>query len=118
MSQAALLDQETRLRPIIPAATRLRSMMFALCWIWIMGVAVLDSYLTIRYYDYMKEENPVGLLLMKTGGLSLFIAVKKLGTLLVAGILIWVYHSWPRRGIMIVAGLGFLQGVLLLYLFL
>jgi hypothetical protein len=117
MVGAQLVERRATFSASYLSGSRYRDLAFVCCWFFIMSVSVMDSYLTIYYHDTMYEENPAGRLLLAQGGLSLFIAVKKLGTILVAGILIWLYHWYPNKAACVAGGVGLLQAALLLYLF-
>jgi hypothetical protein len=81
---------------------------------------VFDSLLTIRLHDQMmhSELNPMGraLLYLDSGGVGYLIAVKGLGTILAASIVLVLFWRRPSWGQAVVTGLAIFQLGLLLFL--
>jgi len=75
--------------------------------IFIIGlVSVFDTYLLIIYSPYLKqlEQNPLGQYLLDVGGLTLFVEVKALATLLVVGFSFYLIKTkwrWAIYGVLI-----------------
>lgn len=89
-------------------------------WLFVIFVSVFDSLLTIRLHDQMmhSELNPMGraLLYLDSGGVGYLIAVKGLGTILAASIVLVLFWRRPHWGQAVVTGLAIFQLGLLLFL--
>ena len=77
---------------------------YGIMWLAIGVISSVDLYWSIVYQSqlYEIELNPLGRLLisMDNGGVSLFMAVKMLGTVAALGVLVVLYHwrqsiAWP-----------------------
>jgi hypothetical protein len=89
-------------------------------WLFVIFVSVFDSLLTIRLHDQMmhSELNPMGraLLYLDSGGVGYLIAVKGVGTILAASIVLVLFWRRPNWGQAVVTGLAIFQLGLLLFL--
>jgi hypothetical protein len=89
-------------------------------WLFVLFVSVFDSLLTIRLEDEMmhSELNPMGraLLYLNSGEVGYLIAVKGLGTILAASIVLMIFWRRPSLGMIVVTGLACFQLWLLLVL--
>lgn len=97
-----------------------RTALFYGLWTFVLFVSVYDSLLTIRLEDEMmqSELNPMGraLLYLNSGEVGYLIAVKGLGTVLAASIVLMIFWYRPPVGVMVVTGLACFQFWLLLVL--
>jgi hypothetical protein len=93
---------------------------FIMSWLTIVLIAVYDWFLVIasKYVIMQAELNPVGRWLLKVnhGDISLFLAVKVTGTVIVAAILIVLFESRPRLGLSVCIGIAAVQLGLLAWL--
>ncbi len=93
---------------------------FFVLWQIIGCVSAFDAYLAMKYRDELFEEerNPLGqlLLILNQGDPALFLGVKFMGTMMVLGILVNIYHSRPQWGLAIAKGVAAYQLSLLAYL--
>ncbi|MBC7819368.1 MAG: hypothetical protein IAG10_20990 [Planctomycetaceae bacterium] len=93
---------------------------FFLLWQIIGCVSAYDAYLAMKYQESLvsHEQNLLGrlLLLVNDGDPALFLGVKFMGTMMVLGILVNLYHSRPQRGLVIAKGVAAYQIGLLAYL--
>jgi hypothetical protein len=66
------------------------------------------------------EQNPVARMIMAEDGwkVSRFVGIKMFGTILVLGILMWLYHIRRQHALIIGFTLALFQGLLLMYLLL
>jgi hypothetical protein len=89
-------------------------------WLFVIFVSVFDSLLTIRLHDQMihSELNPVGraLLYLDSGGVGYLIALKGIGTILAASIVLILFWRRPSWGQAVIMGLAIFQLGLLLFL--
>lgn len=89
-------------------------------WLFVIFVSVFDSLLTIQLQDQMmdSELNPMGraLLYLDSGDVGYLIAVKGVGTILAASIVLVLYWRRPQWGLAVIAGLAAFQLGLLLFL--
>jgi hypothetical protein len=89
-------------------------------WLFVIFVSVFDSLLTIELEEQMmvSELNPVGraLLYLDSGDVGYLIAVKGLGTILAASIVLVLFWRRPKWGLTVVSGLALFQLGLLLFL--
>jgi hypothetical protein len=92
------------------------------CWIFIGAVSSIDTGLTVKFHSGLKEheQNPVARLILAADGweVSRFVGIKMFGTILVLGILIWLYHIRRQHALLVIATLTVFQGLLLMYLLL
>jgi hypothetical protein len=88
--------------------------------LFVIFVSAFDSLLTIQLHDQMihSELNPLGLALihLDSGEVGYLIAVKSIGTILAASIVLVLYWRRPTWGLAVVAGLAIFQVGLLLFL--
>ncbi len=70
------------------------------CCLIIGGVSLIDTWLIVRHAEILQvtEENPVGRLLLHVGNgdVSLFVACKLLGTVVVLTTLIWLSSNYSQ----------------------
>ena len=101
-----------------PCAARI----FLTLWLFVIFVSVLDGYLALRYRDtlWLHELNPVGRALLSLGDGHVWplLAAKFAGTVIAAGVALWIFEQRPRWGITIAAYLALAQLCLLLFLLL
>ena len=94
--------------------------LFALAWLIVLYVSILDGYLLCHTRDVIAamERNPLGNCLISFAGGSvwLFLLLKVIGTTLVGMSLLVIYRSHQRIGLTIVFWLAALQVGLLLFL--
>ena len=78
---------------------------FFVLWQIIGCVSAYDAFLAMKYRNelWQMEQNLLGrlLLFINDGDPSIFLGVKFLGTTMALGILASLYHSQPKRGIVI-----------------
>ena len=90
------------------------------CWIFIGAVGALDTHLTVKLRDGLKEneQNPIARMILSFDGwdVSRFIGVKMFGTILVLGFLIWIFRKHKKYGLIFVVSLAVFQAMLLFYL--
>lgn len=69
---------------------------FAICFLIITFVASVDVYWSVKLADHLleAEQNPIGVWLIQTGGVALFMACKLFGTVLAMSFLTLL---WNRR---------------------
>jgi hypothetical protein len=100
----------------------LKNHVFAALWLTVIGVSVYDGYwvLANRAWINTTERNPVGRLLLhwNAGDVWLLLAVKALGTLLAAVVLLVLYWTWPRIGWIACSATAVFQFGLFLFLYL
>ena len=93
---------------------------YGIMWLAIGVISSIDLYWSIVYQSqlYEIELNPLGrfLIAMDNGQVSLFMAVKMLGTIAVLGALVVLYHwrrstAWP-----VMTSIFVFQSVLLVYI--
>lgn len=67
-----------------------------------------------------EEQNPIARLIMAADGwkVARFVGFKMFGTILVLGILMWLYHIYRTHALMVGLTLALFQGLLLMYLLL
>ena len=96
------------------------ALIFPALWLFIGLVAAFDTYLTVKYQDYLieHEENPLARALLQLDGWepSLLIGSKFLGSLMVLGILTALHMRNRRLGLTVAGGLAAFQFGLLWYL--
>ncbi len=94
--------------------------MFAVLWLFVIFVSVLDGYLAIRFRHELHETelNPVGRWLIQLNGnqVWLLVAAKFAGTIAVAAILLLLFSRRPRLGFATTCLLAAFQLWLLWYL--
>ena len=105
-----------------PDARSIAAKVFLALWLFVIFVSVLDGYLALRYRDtlWLHELNPVGRALLHLGGghVWVLLAAKFSGTVIAAGLALWIFEQRPRWGITIAAYLAVAQLCLLLFLLL
>ena len=93
---------------------------FALLWLFIILVSVFDGYLVLtnRMFIALDEQNPVGkaLIHLNRGDVWLLLAAKLTGTIFSCAVVLVVYWTSERRGLLVAAGIASFQLVLLVYL--
>ena len=93
---------------------------FFVLWQIIGSVSAYDAFLAMKYRNelWQLEQNLLGrlLLFINNGDPSIFLGVKFLGTTMALGILASLYHSQPKRGLMIAKGVAGFQMLLAAYL--
>jgi len=94
--------------------------LFIICWVFIGFVGSIDAGLTVHFQDTLRdqEQNPVARMILAEDGWKAgrFIGIKMFGTILVLGILMWLYHSCRNHALLVIAALAAFQGLLLMYL--
>jgi len=97
-----------------------KNLTFAGLWLLVIGVSVYDGYWVVANRTKINEfeRNPVGrqLLNWDGGDVRLLLAVKALGTLLAAAVLLVLYWTWPRIGWIVCSVIATLQFGLFLFL--
>ncbi|MGE0759609.1 MAG: hypothetical protein AB7F89_18910 [Pirellulaceae bacterium] len=98
----------------------LRSWLFRLLWLFIIGVSVIDGYLVVQHRNHLVELNPQGrvLIALNGGQVWLLVAAKFLGTVLACTVLLLIHQRNGRLGTGIALVLAGLQLCLLLFLLL
>jgi hypothetical protein len=95
---------------------------FALLWLFVIFVSVFDGYLVLRFRDelHSTELNPLGRMLIRLNGgqVWLLLALKFIGTIVVASAVLLIYGRWPRIGLTIAGVIAAFQLWLLLFLLL
>jgi hypothetical protein len=95
---------------------------FAILWLLVIGVSVYDGYwvLANRTTINLDERNPFGrqLLNWDGGDVRLLLAVKTVGTLLAGAVLLVMYWTWPRVGLLVCSTMAVIQFGLFLFLYL
>jgi len=94
---------------------------FLLLWAFIIFASAHDGYLLVanRQSMWVAELNPSAMWLIRlnNGDIWLLIAAKSVGTLLAAALLLLLYWSRPRLGLIACAGVAIFQLGLLLFLY-
>jgi len=89
-------------------------------WLFIGFVAAYDTYLSIKYQETLRfqELNPLGqwLLHFDGGNVAIFMGCKFLGTLLVLGTILLLFHYKRRIGLTVATALASVQFALAMYL--
>ncbi len=93
--------------------------LYSILWWVIAIVSCIDLYWAIHIRDSLLELelNPLGVYLIKLGGLELFMALKMFGTILVLSILSYLYRRRPKTSWCVVVPLFVLQLILCCHLF-
>jgi hypothetical protein len=115
------------MHPILnqPVSTRgclnvLQKMAFPGLWLFIGMVSAFDTYLTVRFQEYLayEEINPLARMLLQLNGwdASLLIGMKFLGSVVVLGVLTALHLTDRRFGLVIAAAIASFQLGLLGYL--
>jgi hypothetical protein len=95
-------------------------MVFAMSCLLIMVVSVHDAMLVVLNVDVILEfeRNPIGkwLIELQRGEIWLFVLTKLLGTAVVCTVLVMLYESRARHGLVAAAGVASFQMMLLCYL--
>jgi hypothetical protein len=90
-------------------------------WLFIVFASVHDGYLVLAYRPIMHtvEQNPAGRWLLERSGrdIWLLLALKALGTLCAASLLLLLHSFRPRLGWTACAAVALFQCCLLLYLY-
>jgi len=99
-----------------------KNLAFAVLWLLVIGISVYDGYWVLANRATINgfERNPVGrqLLDWDGGDVRLLLAVKSLGTLLAAAVLLVLYWTWPRVAWLVCSTVASLQFGLFLSLYL
>lgn len=94
--------------------------LFALLWLFVIFVSVLDGYLAIRFRHELAatELNPVGrwLIHLNGGQVWLLLATKFVGTVAAATAVLLLYGCWPRLGMTVMTFMAAFQLWLLWFL--
>lgn len=94
--------------------------LFRLIWLFIIAVSIYDAYLVLVLRDviHATERNPLGLVLLKLAGGSvwLFLLAKVSGTILACMLLLILFRSNWKVGLAIASVMAVLQLALLLFL--
>ena len=93
--------------------------LYSILWWVIAIVSCVDLYWAIHIRNTLVELelNPLGIYLMKLGGLELFMALKMLGTILVLFVLSYLYRRRPRIAWCVIIPIFVLQLILCCHLF-
>ena len=101
-------------------STYCQQMVFPGLWMFIGLVSAFDTYLTVKFQEYLKfhEVNPLAVMLLRLDGWdpSLLIGLKFLGSVLALGFLAALHLYNRRLGLMVTSGLASFQLWLLGYL--
>lgn len=98
--------------------------LFIAAWFFIATTSTIDAYLAVHYAPVLKEENPLGELLIRESvngagqDVSLLIGVKMFGTILVLGFLLVLHGRWQSGARAAALGLAACQLLLMLYILL
>jgi len=96
--------------------------LFSCSWLLIIGISVHDGYLVFlnRWVISSFEQNPVGRLLLHWNGgdIWLLLAAKAFGTVCAGSVLLLLYATRPRLGLLAAGATAAVQLVLLLFLYL
>jgi hypothetical protein len=117
---------------------KILTVVFAVLWLFVGATSTVDAYLTVKYAESMKEENPIGEALIQLGphvgdlatdaapppkhkpkkqDVSLLVGAKMFGTILALGILLLLFQKWPVGAQIVVSGLSVFQLLLMFYIF-
>ena len=93
--------------------------LYFVLWWAIAIVSCIDLYWAIRIRETLLELelNPIGLFLLRIGGIELFMALKMFGTILVVFILYYLYANNRKLAWYVTTALFILQGILCYHLF-
>ena len=93
--------------------------LYFVLWWAIAIVSCIDLYWAIRIRETLLELelNPIGLFLLRIGGIELFMALKMFGTILVLFILYYLYVNNRKLAWCVTTALFILQGILCYHLF-
>src|SRR5262249_38696571 len=126
LSQVAQLTDRSFDREQIPprqkttCATYCRQLVFPGLWMFIGLVSAFDTYLTVKFQEYLKfhEVNPLAVMLLRLDGWdpALLIGFKFLGSIAALGFLAALHLYNRRLGLMVTSGLASFQLWLLGYL--
>ena len=94
--------------------------LFALLWLFVIFVSVLDGYLAIRFrHELHKTElNPLGRWLIRLNGgqVWLLLTAKFVGTVAAATFVLVLFGRWPRAGMVVASVMAAFQLWLLWFL--
>ena len=95
------------------------NIVYFILWFSIATVSCIDLYWAIRIRETLLELelNPIGVFLLRVGGIELFMALKMFGTILVLFILSYLYRRRPRVAWCVVVPLFVFQLILCCHLF-
>ena len=93
--------------------------LYFVLWWAIAIVSCIDLYWAIRIRETLLELelNPIGLFLLRIGGIELFMALKMFGTILVLFILYYLYANNRKLAWYVTTALFILQVILCYHLF-
>ena len=95
----------------------IKRFLYSVQWLFIGVVSAYDVYMSVTVRDklYEAEKNPVGrwLIRLGDGDISLFMGLKVASTVLVLGILVWLYHWRPKTAFAVILGVATFQAWLL-----
>jgi hypothetical protein len=80
-------------------------------------VSALDAALVVQYQKTIREQNPVGKLLLDFHGPAGLVFVKMVGTISVLGVLLLLHARWRPAARVIVVALALFQAGLVVYLY-
>ena len=107
--------------PVRVVRAKLFSGLFIFLLLFISSVSAIDTYWSIKNQEDLinVEKNPIGtwLINMDNGSVALFMALKSLGTVLVFGILCWLYKERKKTAWSAAVALAVIQFCLLIYLY-
>mgnify|MGYP003631104675 CR=1 FL=1 len=95
------------------------NIIYFIFWLSIAAISCIDLYWAIRIRESLLqlELNPIGIFLLKAGGIELFMALKMFGTILVLFILYFLYMNNRKLAWCVTTVLFILQGMLCYHLF-
>jgi hypothetical protein len=92
---------------------------FFICWIFIGAVGALDTYFTVKFRNFMKEQeqNPIARIIMSIDqwDVSGFIGIKMFTTIVVLGFLMFAFKKHAKYGLVFAVSLAVFQALLLFY---
>jgi hypothetical protein len=97
----------------------MKSIIFAILWLFIGLVSTYDGYLNLRYpVTVATEENPIARWILRISGndAPLLISCKFFGTSLCLTFLVLCYFRNKERAWMVTSALAAVQGAVLMYL--
>jgi Na+-translocating ferredoxin:NAD+ oxidoreductase RnfD subunit len=101
---------------------KIQNNIFIFFLIFIASVSSFDTALTVHTQESLEhlEKNPIARMILEYDGWHIgnFVGIKMFGTIIVLGILIFIFKKNIRWGLVISFVLSLFQGLLLLYLLL
>lgn len=98
----------------------LKTNIFAFCWLMIGIISAYDVFWVVQNQECLIycEQNPFGLWILQAsdGNVSYFVAIKMICTILVLGVLSYIWHYFPRFAMKIIVPIFFFQVILFVYL--